>query len=1021
MANHILIGIGGTGYKVLREFRKRLCTEVPDITMRKRQPIRFLYIDSDEELKPEKLMGSDDLCVNGQDTAITPDEYLNIKNVNLDEVFVNLANYPNLRYVVGNGEFIKNCMGEVGAAAGQKRRAGRILFAANAKEYINKVKNIVADLQQDMNDANDLTIYIFAGLAGGTGSGAIVDAVAQLLADEQLAEAKLEVFAMIPEQLPPTGADAGRYHANGYAALTELSALNAGVFLPADVVNGREHITLCHPVNLKQFGLTVYTNVNRNGVVVNSYTTLPSLVADTVYFRLMTPHSEAMGTLNNFFKCENRPDLLMEYKTNIRTDKPKERARTKAVGSFGIKRVRYPDGRLMSHSSETIARNILAMITYLNYDNDAGFINETPRTAKDYAEYLNRANLHNWKLSDADLSLSVPILPPVSGHRLPTFKDFWDEVALDYDYQTAKSMGQPLQILEQYFDERYQGRRPDDSFREEKGVEAYFQAKASEQVINDSAEAIIIKIRKNLFSQWQQGVYSAYDVRQITEQILNLLQEKNRGFDAEVVAIEDSLNTYRAQRTDIRDEYDGVGVFINLFRRTRENLFVEYSHVLANEYCERTRLASIQIFQRHLLPRLIQQFVNLQAEIQSFVGRMQDNIKEYDAMIGFNTPASEPDLRANLVEVGNITRLNDFERQLLHDRAKMETMAQRFRDHISANARFSFERVSTMLSNPRKLDETAKTVLDDLVKAYHNEMLRESPVLGLNVLEQLYQMYGNDEKAIARFAHEIVKNSEVFINLNKQEMTGRHMPNNGEPHASMTIMTVAIPSINNDDEDLQRFVEILRIKLRQAFEGDKFYLIESTRADEITIISYENMFPIRAIDYMPFLRSKYEKLVNDVNESANITNKVLLHSEGDGTELPPLFGEGEGPKGDDLIKYIFLGTTLGIFKQDKDEYGNDGWGTVAADDFGVETFSILSKKYTGILSAPGFTPELIADFTEKVDEQMRSPRHVDEKAKMSQTIKDLMKDVVLPEAGSPNNDLYKRYAAQAKNALQQLN
>lgn len=134
-----MIGIGGTGYKVLRDFRKRLWADVSDARARRNLPVRFLYIDSDEQMRPANLAGNPDLRVNGQDTAITPDEYLDIKNVDLNTVFDNLSSYPRLRHVIGNGAFIRTCMGEVGAAAGQKRRAGRILFAQNAHNYIKGI------------------------------------------------------------------------------------------------------------------------------------------------------------------------------------------------------------------------------------------------------------------------------------------------------------------------------------------------------------------------------------------------------------------------------------------------------------------------------------------------------------------------------------------------------------------------------------------------------------------------------------------------------------------------------------------------------------------------------------------------------------------------------------------------------------------------------------------------------------------------------------------------------------------
>ncbi len=1022
MANHILIGLGGTGYKVLRDFRKRIWADFPDITERRRLPVRFLYVDSDAATTPESLAGRDELRVNGQDTAITPDEFLFIRNIDLNAIFQNITNYPNLRHVIGNAEFVRTCMGEVGAAAGQKRRAGRILFAANAHNFNSKINHIIQDLQKTTGGANDLRIYVFTGLAGGTGSGSIIDVVSQLLVHHP--EAQLEVFAMIPEKIAPAGADAGRYHANGYAALMELSALNAGVFLPTDVSNGAEHISLPHPDRTKQFGLTVYSNINRNGAVVDSFTTMPALVADMMYFRIISPENEAMEQLNRSFQNENRPDFMVEYKTSTRPGTPTERARTKAMGSFGIKRVRYPSDRLTSHASENIARTIMQMMLYMNYDNDLGFVGEKPAQAKDYAEYLNKANLKNWKLSDADLSLSVPILTPANKKTPPTFDDFWvNEVALDYDYNSAKDMGQPLQVLEQYFEERYR-----EEFREEKGVEAYFAGKANPQVIVDSAAAIVDKIQTNLFNQWLQGQHSAYDVKLITEQILALLQAKNAGIDEEIINADNEIEAYVKDRAAIMDDYTGTGWLKNALNRSKENLFVEYGKILAEEYSLRTRRASLQIFQKALLPKLIQRFLDLQSEVQKFVGRMEDSINDYGVLIGSNTPDREPDLRENMVEVADIDRLADFEKRLLLDRNKMETMAQKYRDHVAEGIGYSFIKLNNKISSQSKLEHAASAVLDELVRSYHSEMMRQSPVLGLNVLEQLYEMLGDNDDAIGRFATTLVKNSEVFINLNEQEVT-RNMRNTENPMQTPaagpnTIMLVAIPNLDTDDDELKAFVEKLKIKLEQAFDKSdtrKFYPYESPLADEITIVSYQNVFPARTIDYMPFLRGKYEDLTKSANETMSTANRILLHSEGDGSELPPLFGEGEGPKGDEIIKYLFLGAALGLVKPGEDELGNKGWGSVQKDMFGIESFSLLSQKFTGLMTAPGFTPEFIEQLVEDVDKAMATPRHVNEKAEMSDKIKLIVKEYIFPESGnSPTSPQYQLYAGKAMAALEQL-
>ena len=63
---------------------------------------------------------------------------------------------------------------------------------------------------------------------------------------------------------------------------------------------------------------------------------------------------------------------------------------------------------------------------------------------------------------------------------------------------------------------------------------------------------------------------------------------------------------------------------------------------------------------------------------------------------------------------------------------------------------------------------------------------------------------------------------------------------------------------------------------------------------------------------------------------------------------------------------------------------------------------------------------MIGELVEKVDDEILKPVHMARKAEMSQTVKDLVKNSVLPEAGSPSTELYKRYAAQAKDALKFL-
>ena len=52
-SNHILVGLGGTGGKILREFKMRMFEEFPDAEQRKKQPVALLYVDSTDEMMPQ--------------------------------------------------------------------------------------------------------------------------------------------------------------------------------------------------------------------------------------------------------------------------------------------------------------------------------------------------------------------------------------------------------------------------------------------------------------------------------------------------------------------------------------------------------------------------------------------------------------------------------------------------------------------------------------------------------------------------------------------------------------------------------------------------------------------------------------------------------------------------------------------------------------------------------------------------------------------------------------------------------
>ena len=399
--NHILVGLGGTGGKILRAFKMRMFEEFPTAEERSKLPVALLYVDSTDEMMPKDGRPRPDFRVMGQDASFTNNEFLNIKAVDVEHILNHIDNYPSVKGIISNVSAVKQAIGSLGQAAGQKRRAGRLLFAANAVGYVNTLRDAYGRCEHISGDSNRLYIHIFAGLCGGTGSGSIIDVVVQTR--KTYPDAKISVYAMIPEMnLPKSDMDQGRYYQNGYAALNELNALQVGRWNPQDVTGIGEAHVYNDRVKGVADGLTLYSNVNENGLTINSLSELPKVVSDYVFARIFFVNEEdaVNSDIIRAYNFENMDDFALEYDEteNAGSDGRIPVARTKKVNSFGIKRVIYPELRVLKHITYTVGESVLYQFKYNNFRENQGYVNEERN--KDYRkEYLNKENIIKWMLS----------------------------------------------------------------------------------------------------------------------------------------------------------------------------------------------------------------------------------------------------------------------------------------------------------------------------------------------------------------------------------------------------------------------------------------------------------------------------------------------------------------------------------------------------------------------------------------------------------------------------------------------
>lgn len=100
--NHILVGLGGTGGKILKAFKMRMFEEYPTAEERKKLPVALLYVDSTDEMMPKDGRPRPDFRVMGQDASFTNNEFLNIKAVDVEHILDHIDNYPSVNGIVEN-------------------------------------------------------------------------------------------------------------------------------------------------------------------------------------------------------------------------------------------------------------------------------------------------------------------------------------------------------------------------------------------------------------------------------------------------------------------------------------------------------------------------------------------------------------------------------------------------------------------------------------------------------------------------------------------------------------------------------------------------------------------------------------------------------------------------------------------------------------------------------------------------------------------------------------------------------
>ena len=1027
MANHLFIGLGGTGGKVLRELRKRIYEE-----FRSNEPtggvfLDYVYVDS----SPSDLDDRTGWSVLGKSVHLGTAQKVDINGISAS-VLGNINLYPGLSGFLNSND-LQLMQKEMGALitagiGGQRRRLGRTLFANNICDKNNPrnfeqiVRGAVGRLQQASSD-QDVTFHICAGLAGGTGSGSLIDAICQIRTwfpyQDNTHAFKIRLFLYTPEQTLVTAKhDAGFYQANGYAALLELNALSIGQYHPTDVKGEKDINTggvrrLLN--NQEPFeSAYVYTNVNEQGKVLDLGEGLPAAVADFIF---QTTIASAMvgsaGQLNRLVGCEN--DGAYPEK-----DQSGSNAHSRKFLSFGISRIEFPETEIREYMTYTFALQAARQLTFNMWQEGIGYGERTlDEVGIGFADEIkDKKNREGLMLSNNYLTLARPIVESPATKRWHLFEDTWER-RTQADADDVQSTIEKKSWLGEF------GRRCDDFFNSQfrqHGVVEFF--KIQRQELRGYARTIRRHIEKKFFDEWASGASDTKSILEIEKYTRLLIADCNDrigAFEKQRVRMDEELDEISEQIRLINTEWNEIGWLRDAITNASAKVFSKYKTAKC-DYCSTATRAEAYIYAKELLQTVIIELNNMLEGILAFKDEMNainmEVMLQADSKCQTNEEQSDADIKKYDAE--NVRRLG---RQFISDREKMASNAAAIRVRMVKNLGEDGEHTFANLYD--KTDhETAVSIMLDVCQENAIRAMQDAAeadplnkMVGVNIMDKLKQELNTDDK-LEKFVKLVTSTSKSYVQFDAKE-TAMVIP--GNAGAMMQMVQLALPQTDEKTNDFKE-------RLIQAFEQNvpgfnrKEDVSTNYKDNQIVVISANSGFPLRFMTNIRVCKEKYDALVTPQNANCAL-NRMALHTESFKEELTPIFEEDPGTRKWKIIKPLMLAYALGIIKEQQDPSTGAKFDAIRISDetFG-DQWKQLGKGFVESWDALAHDFSLSKLLKQLKDNEMKvQARSNEQKAELRKAVGQVVQNLILPSSlceGNQFNPNFTRFRNLAGEIIQ---
>lgn len=238
---HIFIGLGGSGVNTVSILKYKVYERMKATEMKSRLQVmnetyRFLFVDTDSRDVDNANKKYRNLYESGKIDFINNTELLNLGDINPYITYHDAICHPELKI---NRRITEACPREAAEkmenrdlsfGAGAFRMKSRIAFGRKEKDFVDKLRTAINELNQDEidNEKNVIHYWVVASCNGGTGSGTLLDVLylVNMLHRTHIDKGnpKVGLLLYMPRIYMNINADNAKYPPNTYAMFKEIEA-----------------------------------------------------------------------------------------------------------------------------------------------------------------------------------------------------------------------------------------------------------------------------------------------------------------------------------------------------------------------------------------------------------------------------------------------------------------------------------------------------------------------------------------------------------------------------------------------------------------------------------------------------------------------------------------------------------------------------------------------------------------------------------------------------------------------------